>query len=224
MKKYLVFFLLLMVGFSSCSRDGFVIRGDQKFVKFIFGIKDWKPISERKFKRGIKKHKLMEYNHFILKSEGIDSLMRGSKKYEFGTIHVFNQEGKLLIPNIKTKGACNPMLSMKDIYFNDTISDSTYFLHTDYSEKYITSPDSITFQDISKYLYYPNGDKVENIILHPNKTVIMSWATFVGWLFRASQKNKRNTIKTLDESECDVYFINLDLHKKFDKGFRFEYW
>lgn len=224
MQKLFTSMLLFLVLFNSCSKESFAIRGDQKLVRFIFGIKDLKPISERKFKRGIKKNKLTDYTHFILKSEGIDSLViRGIKRYEFGTIHVFNHEGKLLIPNIKTRGACNPMLRLKDIFFNDTIPDSTYFLHTNYPEKYVIAPDSITFQDISKYLYYTNGDKVENLTLHPNKTVIMSWATFRGWLVRLTQRRMINEVKSIPDEACDVYLLNLDLHKKFDKGFRFDF-
>jgi hypothetical protein len=215
--------VLLCFIFTSCSSNIRRYNPLELFFKAFFGIKEWKPISETKLLKGIDTHGYSDYQHFVLKSEGLDSLIRGVKRYNPMTIHIFDNQGNLLTPNFEKPFGCSPMISFKEIYFSHDSLSKSYFNYEFDTRKYINNTDTISILDIVKYLYTIDGNKVDSIKLHPNKTILVSWARWAGRYNKRIKRQFLDPLKDVPKNEYDIYLINFDLHKKFDKGFRFDW-
>lgn len=222
-KSIILYGLFFLFTLSSCESTWSRLVSSQTFINCVFGIKQIKPISDKKFQKASKKYQFDNFTNFILKSDGFDSLIRGVKKYEFPTLHVFDNQGNLLIPNFEKPVGCSPMISFKEIYFSQDSLTKGYFNYEFDTRKYISNPDTISFFDIVKYLHTIDGNKVDSIQLHPKKTILVSWARWVGRYNKRIKRQFLNPLKDIPKEEYDIYLINFDLHKKFDKGFRFDW-
>lgn len=215
--------ILFLVTLSSCESIWPRLVGSQTFINYLFGIKKIEPISEKKFQKATKKYQYDNFTNFVIKSEGLDSLIRGVKRYNTMTIHIFDNQGNLLTPNFEKPFGCSPMISFKEIYFSQDSLSKSYFNYQFDTRKYIKNADTISFLDIVKYLYTIDGNKVDSIKLHPNKTIFVSWARWAGRYNKRIKRQFLDPLKDVPKNEYDIYLINFDLHKKFDKGFRFDW-